>query len=392
MKYGCNTVLPMSPEQIVLSFGPDEDDTEKTERTILLPQGFPYFELKTLGEVLEKNDVFVPGYIPPSVGLYIPDGFIYENQFRGIDTLLLPDRDIVSRMAKIASGAPMESMLQKAAAVKAFCHYLDIQIEPSLAFHEQAQSEGNVKANEELAWFRSADNAEPAPWVELALGTSKSLKAALHPYLTKSYDFTFPLKRWRRNYIAALKIAEIELIGGPNLDRMLKLIHWMKSDFIVAGPAALMGCIYYAPNSPPKAGLFKSLRSSDRNKAIKGIRNATWDLTHLSDFIRRVNEAESGTTRFLFASFDEGLRNLAKLLLICFTNTLNHERIADAISAWWPRKHAIHIAEALIDLLVCIDDKKRKYRQSTSPITIGDMITRGEMSVISFTGDISNHN
>ena len=112
MKYGCNTVLPMSPEQIVLSFGPDEDDTEKTERTILLPQGFPYFELKTLGEVLEKNDVFVPGYIPPPVGLYILDGFIYENQFRGIDTLLLPDRNIVSRMAKIASGAPMESMLQ----------------------------------------------------------------------------------------------------------------------------------------------------------------------------------------------------------------------------------------------------------------------------------------
>lgn len=378
--------LPMSPEQIGLSFGPDEDDPDGVERTILLPRGFPYFELRKLGEMLEENGIFVPGYIPPPVGLCVPDAFIFESQFEKISTTLLPDRNIVSRIAKIATGVPMDPILRKVAAIKAFCHYLDIQIEPSIAFHEQAQSQGNTRANEELAWFRSADNADPQPWLELAFGIKERLDSVLPIRDSESLDLAFPLRRWRRNYIAALKIAEIELTGGPNLERLFNLFDWMKNDFMVAGPAAMMACIYYAPNSPPRAGLFKALRSPDRVRAINGIQNAAWDLTHLSDLVRRVNEAESGSNRLLFASFDEGLRNLARLLFICSSNGLDLRRISDAISVWWPSQHSIRIGEALADLFSCINDKDRKDRQLGSQITIDEMIARGEQSVAAFTG------
>lgn len=372
---------PMSPDRIGLSFGPDEDDPDGMERTILLPQGFPYFELNKLGEMLGESGVFVPGYIPPPVGFCVPDSFIFESQLEGISTTLLPDRNIVSRMAKIATGVPVDTMLQKIAAIKAFCHYLDIQIEPSIAFHEQAQSQGNVRANEELAWFRSADNAAPYPWLELAFGIKDRLDPALPLNEMESHDLAFPLRRWRRNYVVTLKIAELELTGGPNLERLLKLFDWMRDDFIVAGPAALMACIYYAPNSPPKAGLFKNLRSSNRTKAISGVRNAAWDLTHLSDFIRRVNEAENGSNRFIFASFDEGLRNLARLLFVSSSRELDPKRISDTISAWWPTQHSILIGEAFAALLSNINDKERKHRQSQSPVTIDEMITQGETSI-----------
>lgn len=377
--------LPMSPEQIGLSFGPDEGDPDEMERTILLPRGFPYFELKKLGGMLEENGAFVPGYIPPPVGLCVPDSFIFESQYEGISTTLLPDRNIVSRMAKIATGVPMDTMLRKVAAIKAFCHYLDIQIEPSIAFHEQAQSQGNARANEELAWFRSADNADPYPWLKLAFGIKDRLDPALPLGELESHDLAFPLRRWRRNYIASLKIAEIELMGGPNLERLLNLFDWMKEDFMVAGPAALMACIYYAPNSPPRAGLFKGLRSPDRARAINGVRNAAWDLTHLSDFVRRVNESDGGSNRLLFASFDEGLRNLARLLLAGSSDGPGHGQILDAISVWWPPQHSIRIGEALANLFSCIEDKNREHRQLLSPVTIGEMITRGEASVAAFT-------
>lgn len=370
--------LPMSPEQIGLSFGPDEDDPDGMERTILLPRGFPYVELRKLGDMLEENGIFVPGYIPPPVGLCVPDSFIFESQFEGIGTTLLPDRNIVSRMAKIATGVPMDETLRKVAAIKGFCHYLDIQIEPSIAFHEQAQSQGNTRANEELAWFRLADNADPYPWLELALGIKDRLEPALPLRNSESFDLAFPLRRWRRNYIAALKIAEIELIGGPNLERLLNLFNWMRDEFIVAGPAALMACIYYAPNSPPRAGLFKGLRSPDRARAIYGVRNAAWDLTHLSDFIHRVNEAEGGSNRLLFASFDEGLRNLARLLLTSSSDGLDPEQISGAISVWWPPQHSICIGEAFAALLSCINDQDRKCRQLQSPISIDEMIVQGE--------------
>lgn len=377
---------PMSPEQIGLSFGPDEDDPDGMERTILLPRGFPYFKLRKLGEMLEENGIFVPGYIPPPVGLCVPDGFIFESQFERISTTLLPDRNIVSRIAKIATGAPMDPILRKVAAIKAFCHYLDIQIEPSIAFHEQAQSQGNTRANEELAWFRSADNADPQPWLELAFGIKDRLDSVLPLRDSESLDLAFPLRRWRRNYIAALKIAEIELTGGPNLERLFNLFDWMKNDFMVAGPAAMMACIYYAPNSPPRAGLFKGLWSPDRAKAINGIRNAAWDLTHLSDLVRRVNEADSSSNRLLFASFDEGLRNLAKLLFVSSSDGLDLRRISDAISVWWSSQHSTRIGEVLADLFCCINDKDRKDRQLGSPITIDEMIARGEQSVAAFTG------
>lgn len=380
------TELPMNPEQIGLSFGPDEDDPDGMERTILLPRGFPYVELKKLGEMLEENGIFVPGYIPPPVGLCVPDSFIFESMFEGIGTTLLPDRNIVSRMAKIATGVPMDTMLRKVAAIKTFCHYLDIQIEPSIAFHEQAQSQGNAKANEELAWFRSADNADPYPWLELALGIKDRLDPALSLGGLESHDLAFPLRRWRRNYIATLKIAEIELSGGPNLERLFNLFDWMRNDFMVAGPAALMACIYYAPNSPPRAGLFKGLRSPDRARAISGVRNAAWDLTHLSDLVHRANEAEGGSNRVLFASFDEGLKNLARLLLTSSSDGLNPEQISDAISVWWPPQHSICIGEAFAALLRSIDDKDRNHRQSRSPVTIDEMITRGEASVAVFLG------
>jgi len=158
-----------------LTFGADSDDSERIERTVILPPDFPYVELRVLGEMLEADGVFVPGYWPPPAGLCHPDAFIFEAQLEEILTILLPDRNIASRMAKIVTGAPMDATLRKFAAIKAFCHFLDIQIEPSVAFHELAQRQGNNAANLELARFRDADNADPHPWLDLAFGDLDAL-------------------------------------------------------------------------------------------------------------------------------------------------------------------------------------------------------------------------
>src|SRR3569833_681199 len=132
-----------SPERIALTVGPDDNDTERIERTVILPPDFPYMELRTLGAMLEADDVFVPGYQPPPVGLCHPDSFIFEAQFEKIQTILLPDRNIASRMAKIVTGAPMDTQLRKIAAIKTISHFQDEQNEPTNAFHELAHTQGN---------------------------------------------------------------------------------------------------------------------------------------------------------------------------------------------------------------------------------------------------------
>ncbi|WP_312483311.1 hypothetical protein [Pseudomonas sp.] len=374
---------PLSPEWVMLSFGPDEDDPEGTERTIMLPRGFPYLELRALGEMLEADGVFVPGYRPPLVGLCHPDAFIFENYLEQSQTILLPDRNIASRMAKIVAGVPMDAMLRKIAAIKVFCHFLHIQIEPSVAFHELAHTQGNDAANIELARFRDADNDDPYPWLDLAFGELNMLEPLETQRLQESYDLAFPLRRWRRNYIVALKIAELELSACPNLDRMLRLLSWMRDDFIIAGPAAMLACIYFAPNSAPRKGLFKQLRSANRLRAIEGVRNAAWDLTHLSEMIRKVNEAGDGPVRLLFASFDEGLRNLAGLVFALSADDFSESLLVDALIPWWSRAHAERIAKALVELIADVNDKSRKQQQASWAVSIDEMIRRGEEVLLS---------
>lgn len=379
-----NPRRPKSPERVALRFGPDDDDPERIERTIYLPPYFPYMELCGLGEMLEAEGVFVPGYLPPPVGLCHPDAFIFEAQIENIQTILLPDRNIASRMAKIVAGASMDEVLRKIAAIKAFCHFLDIQIEPSIAFHELAQLQGNDAANLELARFRDADNDDPHPWMDLAFGDLDALNSIAPQHPPESHDLAFPLRRWRRNYIAALKIAELELSVRPNLDQMLALLSWMKDDFIVAGPAALLASIYFAPNSPPRKRLFKHLFSPNRQRAVHGVRNTSWDLTHLSEMIRKVNELNGTQTRLLFASFDKGLRTLARMLFHVSGGEFSEALLVSSLEPWWSRAQAEQIAKALAALLAGINDESRKQRQANSPISIDEMIRQGELRLLSF--------
>lgn len=380
------TRRPQSPERVALTFGPDDHDRERIERTVILPPDFPYMELRALGAMLEADGVFVPGYQPPPVGLYHPDAFIFDAQFEEIQTILLPDRNIASRMAKIVTGAPMDMNLRKIAAIKAFCHFLDVQIEPSIAFHELAHTQGNDVANLELARFRDADNADPYPWLDLAFGDMDALDPLEPQHSPECHDLAFPLRRWRRNYIAALKIAELELSGCSNLDRVLGLLSWMRNDFIIAGPAALLACVYFAPNSPPRKGLFKQLRSPNRLRAIDGVRNAAWDLTHLSEMVKKVNEASGSQTRLLFASFDEGLRILAGLVFTVSTEDFPEKLLVEALIPWWRRAHAERIATSLVELLADLDDENRKQRQANSSVSIAEMIQHGEQLLLSALG------
>ena len=379
----CQVCRPRSPERVALSFGPDEDDPEDSKLTVILPPNFPYMELLAIGEMLQAEGVFVPGYQPPPVGLCHPNAFIFEANFDNIQTIILPDRNIVSRMAKIVTGVPMDVTLRKIAAIKAFCHFLDIQIEPAVAFHELAQTQGNVVANLELARFRDADNADPYPWIDLAFGNSDALDPMGAQHLPESHDLAFPLRRWRRNYIAALKIAELELSDSKNLERILRLLSWMRDEFIIAGPAALLACIYFAPNSPPRKGFFKQLRSQDRSRAIKGVKNAAWDITHLSELIRKVNEEHGSQNRLLFASFDKGLRTLAKLLFTVSIESLSIELLIEELASWWNRDHAEQIATSIVELFSNLYDERRKQRQANSLVSIDEMIVKGEQLILS---------
>lgn len=362
---------------------------EDMEALIWLPPEFPYFQLQEIASLLETASILVPGYPPPAIGLHNIQGFIHHARVEGLETILLPDRNIVSRLAQIAKGeslvGPDFSQRQIAAAILAFAQCLEIRIEPSVAFHELAPTQGNSAAHDELAWFRVADNGNPQEWVDVALGLADRVHTIGTPKSVEPFDLARPLSRWRRNYAVMLKIAQLEL--SPKLspiDRALTLFQWMNSDFIIAGPAAVFACIYFAPLNPPRQGLLKSLRSPNRERAISGVKNAAWDITHISDFVRRINESVEGNqVRYIFATLDEGLRTITRLVVGSLSDASPADELAISLSQWWPESDAKQIAYALHENF----ERERPqdwWEQFKGRDIVGEMIEKGTNEILAY--------
>lgn len=361
-----------------------QDADEDFSMLLRFPADYPLADLYALSEHLTGTEVCVPGYVPPPVGLFHPDGFFYDQHIERSKTILIPDRNVVSRMAQLARGRRVEAdqQVRTAAGLLAFAQCLDIEIDPSVAFHELAHTAGNEAAWEELGWFRSADNARVHDVMDLALGRGDQLRAPGPPHEVQKHDLAKPLGRWNRNYIIALKVMDLEMQDLRPIERVLRLLDWMRDDFMFGGPAAMLASVYFAPNSPPRRRVFKDKNSSDREAAIAGARNAAWDLTHLSEFVRKVNEAgPDGRPRYLFASFDRHLRLMAKLLFDCATEISADDALPKALSSWWSETDARRIAATIAGHLDRINSAEWRAKTAPEPDFINRMIARGEAIV-----------
>lgn len=58
---------------------------------VALPADFPREDLLQVAAILEQADVFVPGFIPPEVGLYDITAHVYAAMLDGKTLVLLPD-------------------------------------------------------------------------------------------------------------------------------------------------------------------------------------------------------------------------------------------------------------------------------------------------------------
>lgn len=353
---------------------------------IKMSDDFPMQGVLDIGDHLQQIDVLVADYPDPNLEVCFVGHYLGVEPLEGIKTILLPDRNVVSRMAQAAKGQPLDEHGKNAAAILAFAQCLEIQIEPSIAFHEMAFREGNPAALEELGWFQVADNGKPHEWLAAGLGQLDRIPTIGTPPTLEELDLAKPLKRWRRNYIVAMKIGELELNGKLNaIQKVTALLKWMRDDFILAGPAAILAFLYFAPNSPPRKRLLKSLKSSDRQAALAGAKNAAWDITYLSDFARRINEnSESQQTRYIFASFDKRLRDLARFVIGEHEEMGPDKSLAKSFERWWPAIDAQRIAELWASCLTQTRSSDWWDQYKGQPNYVGELIDQSEAVLLSW--------
>ena len=351
-------------------------DTDENMTVIFkMPADFPYADLYAIAALLAETQVFVPGFVPAPDGLYSPDVYLFQRRVQEVEFLILPDRNLASRMARLGLGEMADKARRLAAAVMAFAQCLDLNYEPSIAFHELAHGVNNATALEELQWFRNADRPRPQDWLDIALGRLDRMAPQPAAVPVSDMDMAKPLRRWNRNYILALKVAELELEQVPALEKMLRLMEWSFWDFIWAGPGILYASFYLAPASPRK-GMFKQLRSVERERAIAGVRNVAWDITYMSEFVRLVHEHGSDQKRYILATLDKAIAWVTP----CLFGDEDDERTAlcSALSQWWPTADAWTLANAFFSYSEQRDDPKRLANLESPPDHINVLIDAGE--------------
>lgn len=319
---------------------------------------FPHDDVEELGRRLTASAALVPGWIPPEAGLLDIRGLLVSEHVDGFEHVILPDRNIASRMARVArTGAcePRDPASKVALQIMAFAQATNIDIDPGVAFHELAHHSGGDDALDELTWFRTADTSNALAWIDLALGRIDRVDLGVQAPL-EEIDASEPPPRWLRNYIVALKIFELELAGGSPVKRIEALLDWMIDDFILAGPGFLYAVRAFATHNR-RSGMMKGIKSADRGRALDGAKNAAWDITYLSEFVRRVASSEVDGRRYILATADRALADIALAALLGIDATDDLPSLDQRLSEWWHPRDAKRIARRYFECVAKVEGR-----------------------------------
>lgn len=348
---------------------------------IKLDPRFPAGDVQEIGHRLMASGAIVPGYIPALVGVFDIRA-VYSSEMEGYSTTVLPDRNIASRMARVArEGTPSgDPVTQVAIELMAYAQAMNIDIDPGLAFHELAHRKGNEVAWDELRWFRAADEGNALAWIDLALGRRNNL-SLVQPEDRERPDLAAPIERWRRNYVVTMKIAELAQADLKPVERVIALLDWMIDDFILAGPAFTYAARYFATHNV-RGKMIKSLLSPEREKAILGLKNAAWDITYLSEFVKVSQRGGEIGKRYILATCDKALGEVGSLLTLGREREDDNPSIEDGLRAYWSSRDARRITERFFE---CCDavGPGRNVGAGLEGDPIGDMIADRELRILS---------
>jgi len=340
-------------------------------------------DARELGAMLLREDVFTASFPATTEEVYDPCTYLLQKQRFDVETRLLVDRNVVTRWMAISRGQEVQKEHRLAAAALAFAQCSKISVEPNISLYEFARTQGSVAAHEELLLFRRADEVHPGFWAEVALARSDTVPLPVSQPLGPNdlvVDFEMGLRRWNRNYILALQIARLELDAGEAESKMRQLLQWMYDEFLLGGPAIILGAMYLAPGAR-RRGLFKCLRSPDRSKAVHGIRNAAWDITLVSEFLRATEEQTGAEQLNLLVSFDKAVHRIARGAL----EGMNPRAKTPLLVKLWGERAGLDLAQEVERLYATANAPDRQLNRPAPADFIDSLIKSGEERILDWS-------
>jgi hypothetical protein len=264
---------------------------------------------------LEAADLLLPTFESTRDQIYSIQTYLVERSLHTATIDALLDRNVLSCVLDLEKGGAASEQHRDAAALMAFLQCFDMRVDPALALYEYAAPHGSESSQAQLRLLRAADNRDPKDWTSIALGRTEALSVRSQSTEVSAedpiVDFVMPLMRWRRNYVHCLKIAEIELQGGPAKKRMDEYLDWAFRIFQLGGPPIGLASLLFAPNAP-RRGLLQGLRSANRVRALESVRRTTWDMTLVSRYVEAIQRQVEHNHVVFLCSFDAGLKRVAR--------------------------------------------------------------------------------
>ncbi len=249
------------------------------------------------------------------LGAYVKETDVEKNKF-----FALLDRNIYTDIIAVAksSGTKPHTPQQKVAcALLAFLQLAEVNIEPNMAINEYVDSGHYEEAVAELRLFRAVDNLDPRILIELALDRRNEIPAGMLNWTAvesvepkKGEDFL----RWKIHYGFVLKLAIIELQGGKPVEKLERFLDWVYKEYIFISSAIIFGLVYFSEKR--FKGMVKHIGSGDKDKVLRGVRNATWDMTVAYSWSKMAMAEKENGIFWLLCTADKALRTFAGSIVV----------------------------------------------------------------------------
>jgi len=310
-------------------------------------------DVPALERMLAEADPFVMTMIdarePYRLADYVQNALFGEHEVRA-----LLDRNLLSRAVALAGGEEVDHGRQGseeyrlAAACMAHLITAPVTLEPNIALYEFASFELEAARRQTRGW-RIADHVHPQAYLDLALGRvgsidpvalreARRLVAKLPP---ESPPLETKLRYFRRHYCALMEVARLDRTALRPSEKLHRLIDWSMDAGFFDGLAVAFAIVFFGRH---RAGrMMKHVRSPSKDRCLAGVRNAAWDLTYLSCWVKYASDAKPYL--WIFATGDRVLSRVARAAVG------GEERSAlELLRENWPRGEAqalfAHYADA----------------------------------------------
>jgi len=268
-----------------------------------------------LENLLRESQCFCPSFDGPDP--YSIETYIHEFAWHRTEVTFLLDRNIYSQVIALSRGVPVNAKTRYAAGIIAFASSVNAECEPALALYEGSASGASRGWKRDLGRFHRGEQIHAANWAALALGyasefTRKLPSRRLPRELLEKFNPAEELGSFEFVYPTILKLAATHVTVGTPDRKMMAFLEWMYRHWYFSAPATILASQVLCSN--PIGSAFKHIGSSTRSRALKGVRNAAWDMVYLTEWLKKVRDQESTNSLTVLCSRDSLLLRVAGLL------------------------------------------------------------------------------